>query len=385
MNIFSFFLTLVVATIGGLIFQKLKAPAGALLGAMFFTALFNVATGYVFIPTGARLYIRIFTGAFVGAGMKKSDIIRLKTIAFPAVLLVLGMLLLNFVLGYGIHGLTGLDLTTAMLGSAPAGVQEMTLMAESFGANVAQIAVLQTVRIFAVVGFMPSLLSIFIKNYSRLHEEKVSTPAHYPALSTVAAPIDISSLTGDVTDKETPEAPAKCLQGDSFEKFKKDTLCFIRTIVIAIIGGLLLNMTPLPAGSMIGAMLATILATFFIKPSYFPNKVRSIIQICAGALIGSSIGLTEIISLAEIIVPVLILVAVLFVSNFIFGIVIHKITKLDIVTCLFASAAGGVLEMALIADEFGADSAKVTVLHLIRLICIILISPALIMLLTSSW
>jgi len=167
-------LTLLAAALGALIFVKLKIPAGAFLGAMFFVALFNVFTDMAYFPAEARPYIRILAGALIGSRMKKSDIYGMKAVIFPAFIIVLGMLILNLALGYGINRLTGLELTTALLGSAPGGIQDMALIAEDLGADAAQIAVLQTIRLLAVLSVFP----VFLKAFSRRHNKRSKGTVH---------------------------------------------------------------------------------------------------------------------------------------------------------------------------------------------------------------
>jgi len=365
MDILSLLLTLLVASLGAFVFTKIKVPAGAFLGAMLFVAFFNGLTDAAFIPVASTPYIRIFSGALIGSRMKKSDVIEMRTIVFPAVLLVFGMLILNLSLGYGIFRLTGLDLMTALLGSAPGGIQDMALIADALGAESAQIALLQTVRLLAVLSIHPVLLRAYVKRRSRRNPKPDIQPGE-------------AVITGSLKG-----APAPRTKLSVRENLRVNLPSFALTVVFAAAGGFLLNMTPLPAGSMVGAMLATVIMTIFLKPAYVPNKVRAIVMTCAGALIGSGIGADKLVQLKEIIVPAIILVLVLLAANFIFGILIHKITKLDLTTAMFGSAAGGLTDMALIADALGADSPKVAVLQLLRLICVITLFPTVIKLFST--
>ena len=57
---------------------------------------------------------------------------------------------------------------------------------------------------------------------------------------------------------------------------------------------------------------------------------------------------------------------------------LSKLTKLDLTTSLFASAPGGVSDMAIIASELGADPAKVAALQTLRLIVVIVLFPTLV-------
>jgi len=374
---------MLVAALGALTFVKLKVPAGAFLGSMLFVAVFNVLSSFAFFPVGASVYIRIFAGALLGSRMTKSDVIAMKSIVLPGVLLVFGMLVLNLLLGYGIYWSTGLELSTALLGSAPGGVQDMALIADDLGANAAQVALLQTVRLLAVLGIFPTLLRAYCRRNIRLGHERQLQPRQSKrrrvtgsvrAVEPEGAPDLSESIAPGLVHEPTQAAHRESIR----ESLRSKTLPFVRTMAFASIGGFLLNLTPLPAGAMVGAMLATVLAAIFIKPSYMPGRLRAVIMTFSGALIGSGIGAEDILRLRTIIVPAGILVLVLLAANFVFGILIHKITKLDLTTALFASAAGGLTDMAIIADEMGADSPKVAVLQLLRLICVITLSPTVI-------
>jgi membrane AbrB-like protein len=280
--------------------------------------------------------------------MKKADVIQMKTILLPAVLLLLGMIILNLSLGYGIHRITGLELSTSLFGSAPGGVQDMALIAEDLGANASQVALLQLTRLLSALGIMPLLLRAFINRYKR---NRPITP-HVP-----------ETVVASTVEKK-----------DEGKGLKSFTF----TIFFAAIGGLLLNLTNIPAGSMIGAMLATVIASLTIKPAYVPPKFPRVLQTCVGALIGSGIGMSELAAMADILVPAVMLVTVLLIANFVFGFIMYKATKLDLVTALLSTSAGGLTEMALIAGEMGADAPKVAVLHLVRLISVIAFFPTII-------
>jgi len=426
----SFFLTLLVAALGAFVFLKLKVPAGAFLGSMVFVALFNVLAGAAFFPEAGRPLVRVFAGALIGARMKREDVIQMKDIIVPSILIVLGMLALNLALGYGIFRLTGLELTTALLGSAPGGVQDMALIAQDMDADTAQVAVLHTIRILAILGLHPTLLSLYCKRYLRLNpgqdkrrravpapgsversaeqsaeqsgrkeglaeqsaeqsaeERAAEQSAHKEGFEEQSAHKEQSTEQSGrkegfeaqprLTPEPEPLAPPPAQpRGNRLARFLgKEALPYARTMLFAGIGGFLLNLTSIPAGAMAGATMAVVLATLFVRPSYSPPKMRPVIMACSGALIGSGIGTEDLVRLMEIIVPAIILVLVLLVANFVFGILVHKFTKLDLVTALYASAAGGITDMALISDEMGADSPKVAVIHILRLICVVTLFP----------
>jgi len=384
MDFLSLFLTLLVAALGAFVFLKLKIPAGAFLGSMIFVGTFSILTDISFFPREGAPIVRIFAGALIGSRMKKSDVIQMKTIVLPAILIVFGMLVLNLSLGYGIHSLTGLELTTALLGSAPGGIQDMALIADDMDADAAQVAVLHTIRILAILGLFPTILGVFLRRYLLNNPSQDMRRKNAPEMEAALEGETTTETEPDTGTESAPETEPETGRPESLpdreralplkrrlrKLFRDEILPYTRTLAFAGTGGFLLNLTSIPAGAMAGATLATVLATLFIKPSYSPPKMRSVIMTCSGALIGSGIGTDDLIRLREILVPAVMLVVVLLIANFVFGVLIYKLTKLDLVTSLYASAAGGLTDMALIADEMGADTPKVAVLQILRLVSV---------------
>ena len=56
----AFFVTTVIGIIGGLIFLRLKIPAGAMIGAMIGVMVFNILSESAFYPDALRKYVQIF-------------------------------------------------------------------------------------------------------------------------------------------------------------------------------------------------------------------------------------------------------------------------------------------------------------------------------------
>ena len=327
---------------------------------MVFSALFNVFTGLAYFPQDARFFVRVFAGAFVGARMSKSDLLQLKLLIVPSLMLVAGMLALNVTVGYALHYYTGLDLATALLASAPGGVHDMALIAEDMGANAAKVAAMQTLRIVVIISFMPLVIRA-------LTRKSRAVPAAGAAVGEVARD-GVGAEESVLADPEPMAAKGPA---------------FARTALFAAVGGFALYMTGIPGGAMIGAVFGTIAGTMLVGPSYVPKNVRLVTRICAGALIGSSIGMADILGLKEIILPATMLLVALFAACIGLGILIHKTCKLDLVTSLFASSAGGLVELALAADEMGGDAVKVSVLQMSRIVCVVVLAPTIISILTS--
>ena len=160
-------ITLVVAFVGGIIGYKLKIPAGAFIGAMVFAAIYNIITSNGSIPLSFRIAAQIVIGAYVGLNFNKDVIIELKTIILPVIVMVLGLFVACIILGVFISKVTGVDLITAMLGSSPGGLTEMTIIADSYQADTSKVAVMHLIRLVSVVTILPivikKVIMIFVK------------------------------------------------------------------------------------------------------------------------------------------------------------------------------------------------------------------------------
>ncbi len=147
------------------------------------------------------------------------------------------------------------------------------------------------------------------------------------------------------------------------------------TLITAGAGGLIGLKLKIPAGALIGAMVAVSVFNIFSGNARIPSELKFIAQVILGGIIGMSINMEAVKGLKTVIVPGLILVAVLFVFSVIAGLIIAKTTGIDLYTALFSCSPGGLSEMTIIADSYGADLSKVVLIHIIRIMSVILFFP----------
>ena len=153
-------ITIIIATFGGIIGYKLKVPAGALIGAMIFVALFNIYNGEAYIPIKFKIFAQILTGGIIGLNFSRQTIMQIKEILIPLIISIFILLLFCILTGLILYKITGLDLITALFSMAPGGITDMTLAAQDMGGNTSIIAVFHFVRLTLVVGILPILVSM---------------------------------------------------------------------------------------------------------------------------------------------------------------------------------------------------------------------------------
>jgi len=338
-GILHFIFALILAIIGGLLGDRIKLPAGGMLGAMAAVIVYNlVVQPPIILPGGMIAGLQLFSGTMIGSRISKKDMLGLKKLAYPAIVMLVTLFVLNISFGFGMYRLSKLDIPTALFATAPGGMMDMAIISDDLGANAAYVAILQLSRImFILICMMP----FYRKIMSKL-----------------------------VQPKEKTNQPT-AIEG----KPKPHIKWFFVTFAFCAVVGLTLRFFGVPAGAIMGAMLGGAIFNIFANKGYFPTNFRLPLQIVAGTFIGLRMDRASIFAMNEIIIPVLILFVCVVVMTTVTAFAMHKLAKLDLFTCILAATPGGLTEMALMADDLGADAPKVAVLHMARLICVIIFFP----------
>ena len=152
--------TLIIGIIGGIIGYFSHLPAGTMSFAMAFVAFFNVRTQKAYMPLPLRKIIQTFGGALIGVRVTLADVVALKTLVLPIILIIVGFCLMNVLVGFFLYKTTKFSLSTALLSASPGGMSDISLMAEDLGANGPQVASMQFLRAISIVGVYPLIIKL---------------------------------------------------------------------------------------------------------------------------------------------------------------------------------------------------------------------------------
>lgn len=158
----------------------------------------------------------------------------------------------------------------------------------------------------------------------------------------------------------------------------------IFTLIVGIIGGYIGIKLKIPAGAMIGSMIFVGGYNVLTSGAHVPYNFKLIAQIVIGCTIGLNFTMDSVLGLKKIIIPSIILVIGLTTLSVILGYTIHKFTGIDLPTALFSAAPGGLTDMTIMSESFGAKTHIVALLHLIRLTTVLTVLPMVIKILTTS-
>ncbi len=331
------FLTLIIGLIGGYIFLKLKVPGGMMVGSIVFITLFNIKTDIIYMPSVAKTIAQIIAGAFIGSGIEKDDLVRLKYITKPALILLIGMLILNIVTGFLIYLTSPMDLVTSFMCSVPGGMSDIPLISADMGADSSKVAVMQFVRMVFGIGVFPTIIS------------------------------KVTKSKAFITDNE--DSPVRV------ESNLKNNKNFILTIIIAAIFGIIGKISNIPSATMVFSMFSVIAFKLITNKAYLPKWVRKFAQMMSGAYIGSGIGMNEIFDMKVIILPAFILILTYLFGCFIIGKILNSKFNMPIREAMLASIPAGASDMALISADLGVQSTNLIVLQVIRLVVVISVFP----------
>lgn len=338
------FIIVSLGIIGGYIAKKIRVPAGAMLGAIFIMIAYNYFFKEVKLPNNFRVLVQILTGAYIGSRIRKEDVKGFRYIVKPAFTVLLAMGVLNFIMIIFMVKFTDMDFVTAAFATSPGGLSDITIIAYDFGADVAKITILQLIRLLSVIIIIPTIVEVLLKKFDNglIKEEKIRK--------------DIKK-----------------------EEKNSDILKIILTFIIAIIGGVLGYKLNIPAGPMTFSMAFTAIYNITFKGVYFPIKIKDLAQVLAGVLIGTRVTVNDIFQLKTIGVPVFIVVIGFILMNIILGILLYKTSNFNLATSFFSASPGGMSNISIIAEDFGADTPKVTLIQLTRLIGVVAFYPIIVM------
>jgi uncharacterized protein len=144
--------------------------------------------------------------------------------------------------------------------------------------------------------------------------------------------------------------------------------CLAGSLLFAYLG------TPLPW--MLGALAAMATASTCRLPVIRPPGGQQAGQLIIGAALGLHFSPPVLQQISYYIPYVIAAAAFAFVLGVLCAIVLARLSGSDFKTALFASLPGGVVEMAVLADRFGARADLVAAAHAVRVILVVVTIPS---------
>jgi membrane AbrB-like protein len=159
----------------------------------------------------------------------------------------------------------------------------------------------------------------------------------------------------------------------------------IVTILAALVGAALFEALGVPAGALIGAMVAVAAVNLLgMDAAELPRVVQFLAFTTLGWLIGSGITSEVVRSLARNAGPIVALVVALLAFGGLLAYLAVRAGILDPATAFLATSPGGLSQMAAIGSAVGANAGFVVTVHLVRVVTVISLASLVVRLLSTD-
>ena len=151
------------------------------------------------------------------------------------------------------------------------------------------------------------------------------------------------------------------------------------TLALGMAGMLFARWARLPGGLLIGAMLFSATARLLNAPmAEPPNCLKIASRTILGLTIGARVTPNTLSAIAEALLPMTLMIVAIVCLGIVIARTIHRLAHMPLPTALCGSAPGGLAAMVSLADALSGEGAVVASMHLIRLISVTLLVPALV-------
>jgi uncharacterized protein len=360
-----------LALAGWLSAQRLKVPAAAFLGPLMVVGASAIlGMPQPDFPSWAVMGFQVVFGAFLGCQADRDSVKRVAVMGKPVAVATAWVILSAVVIAFILAHMSTVDVTSSFLGAIPGGVAEMSAMSISMKGNTAIVATLQSLRVIATMAIIPMV------------SKKLALPATTGAAigGALSDPLPVQSLVSPSGNASLLDIGLNgVVSKKQMAGKKREVAGWLACLGVGLVGAVIFVYVKAPAAAIVGSMAAVVvcrlLGVGLVKP---PPLLRLVALLGMGSYVGSGFSAQTLIQLKEI-APAAVVVTLATVAS---GIALAKVlqdkTGLDPATALLACAPAGVTQMAVVADEIGADALVVTLFQLTRLVVCVFVLPVLV-------
>jgi membrane AbrB-like protein len=176
--------TLAVGSAGGLLFLWANLPGGLISGAMIAVGIAALAGRPLAVPPILTQSVLVLLGISLGSLVSRQLIQHMSAYPLTIGLLALATFCSTFGSSHYLQRFHGWDKTAALLAGSPGALSQITVLAAEKGADVAAIAVVQTIRVIILTAALPMILAL----------TGIAPSAPPVAVTAIASPIELVGL-----------------------------------------------------------------------------------------------------------------------------------------------------------------------------------------------
>lgn len=155
--------TLGLAILCGTAGYLLGVSAGALVFSLAGVIALKLLWGKTHLPVWLKRLAQVLSGAYIGSSVGMDDLLELRFLVIPALLLVLGYSALCFLDGWLLSRFCGMGRKEAMLAATPAGASDMALISLDMGVQSTDLVVLHVLRLVVVSSLFPQVIGLLLR------------------------------------------------------------------------------------------------------------------------------------------------------------------------------------------------------------------------------
>jgi membrane AbrB-like protein len=149
-------------------------------------------------------------------------------------------------------------------------------------------------------------------------------------------------------------------------------------LCVGALGGFVVSRFKIPAGAMIGAMLAVVLFKLILQRNWpVPRNFGLVVQVIVGVMVGVSFHPDMLKNLGKILIPVTSSTFILVGIGFLLALIYAKTGLLDLKTAYLGTSPGAMAALVFMALETQSNATVVATFHFFRIFFIVLTAPLL--------
>jgi uncharacterized protein len=326
--------TLVIGSAGGLLFLWAGLPGGLISGAMFAVGGAALAGRPQAMPPIVTQSVLVLLGISLGSLVSRQLIQHVSSYPLTIGLLALATFCSTFGSSIYLQRFHGWDQTSALLAGSPGALSQIVILAEEKGADVAGIAMVQTMRVIILTAALPLLLAV----------TGIASSAPPTIATVIASPLGLVAL------------------------------------IVASLGmSLLLRLMKFPASWMFGAMIASsVLHGAGVVEGGLPSWMRNVALVGIGALIGTRFARMKASTMLSHFNAGLGSFAVAILISAIFVTIIALTTNVRLADVMVAFAPGAMDAMLALALTLHIDPIFVGAHHISRFVFVSITTPGIV-------
>src|SRR5699024_10851891 len=318
----------------------MNIPLPWLIGSLVAVAAWSITTQReIYWPFTFRKIAMVLLGYLIGSSFTQDTLIEMGNHVPSMIVITALTAAFSLMLGFIFSKLTGLELSSCMIGSIPGGLSQiMVLLDEIKGLNPTVIMFLQSMRVMVIVIVVP-MVTVYVFGSE--------------------SGAELSGMdTGSVTWAEMP------------------WYTYLLYPLIMAAGARLFARLRIPTALLLGPMVLTIVMTFAGFPTpELPVAFINLAQIFIGVHIGLQMQPRDLPDWKRITAYTVATITVLVFFGLVLGYGLAMLYELPFTTALLSTAPGGMVEMGLTAVAVGCDVSVVTSYQLFRLLIIMFFVP----------